>query len=175
MGIKTRLEELRIGEASESLVSRLGLFIEGVEVTQAVQFYEADDHLTDPADRQADNALRLVSGKPAWVRVYVGSIFGGSGVTATLELKRRVAGILFPTVTTLSPHGSSTTSVPSIFTSDYATVRGSINNTINFVIPASEMIGTLRLVIRVSMGSRTAERTLDVAATLRQTLRLAGS
>jgi hypothetical protein len=70
----------------ESLINRLGLFISGIEVTQAVQFFQADQHLTDPADRQADNTVRLVSGKPAWVRVYVGSLFGGAQVTGSLKI-----------------------------------------------------------------------------------------
>ena len=46
------------------------LFLTGVEVTQAIQHYGAAEHLTDAADRGADNSLRLVVDKPAWVRVY---------------------------------------------------------------------------------------------------------
>lgn len=158
----------------ESVVLRLGLFNSGIEVTQAVQFFEADRHLTDPADRQADNALRLVSGKPAWVRVYVGSLFGGSGVSGSLEVQRRQLGFLFGTVANLNPHSSSATSVPPLFTTTYASMRGNIGSTINFLIPADEMIGTLRLIARISMSGRTAEATVDVDVTLRQTLRLAG-
>lgn len=158
----------------ESMINRLGLFISGIEVTQAVQFFEADQHLTDPADRQADNALRLVSGKPAWVRVYVGSLFGGAQVTGSLKVQRRELGFLFPTVATLSPHSSSTTSVPPLSTTTYANMRGSIGSTINFVIPAAEMIGTLRLIARVTQPGRAVEATIDLDVTLRQTLRLAG-
>jgi hypothetical protein len=158
----------------ESVIHRLGLFINGIEVTQSVQFFEADQHLTDPADRQADNALRLVSGKPAWIRVYVGSLFGGSGVTGSLEVQRRQLGFLFGTVATLSPHSSSTTSVPSLFSTTYASMRGNIGSTINFVIPAGEMIGTLRLIARATKSGQTVEATVDVDVTLRQTLRLAG-
>ena len=56
----------------ESQVYRLlGMYVDGIEVTQAIQYYHAEDHLTDPADRQPDNSVRLTSGKPAWVRVYV--------------------------------------------------------------------------------------------------------
>lgn len=158
----------------ESVINRLGLFISGIEVTQAVQFFQADQHLTDPADRQADNALRLVAGKPAWVRVYVGSLFGGSQLTGSLEIRRRHLGFLFTTVATLSPHGSSASSVPPLFATTYAGTRGSIGSTINFVVPAAEMIGTLRLIARVSRAGRTVEATLDLGVTLRQTLRLAG-
>lgn len=159
---------------TEVFVARLGLYISGIEVTQAIQFYEADDHLTDPADRQANNAVRLVSGKPAWVRVYVGSVFGAGGVTGTLEVQRRQLGYLWQTVATLTPHGSSLTSVPASSSTSYAATRGTIGNTLNFVIPADEMIGSLRLIARVSSGVRTVERTIDVGVTLRQTLRLAG-
>ena len=34
-----------------------GLFIEGVEVTQAIQYYRAEDHLADAADRGPDNSV----------------------------------------------------------------------------------------------------------------------
>ena len=48
-----------------------GIQIDGVEVTQAIQYRSADAHLTDPADRGPDNSVRLVADKPARVRVYV--------------------------------------------------------------------------------------------------------
>ncbi|WP_238011809.1 hypothetical protein KZZ52_13025 [Dactylosporangium sp. AC04546] len=158
----------------ESRLQRLGLFVSGIEVTQAVQFFDAERHLTDPADRQGDNALRLVSGKPAWVRVYVASVFGASGLTAELTVQRRRLGFLYTPVATLSPHASSATSVPPSFGTTYAGTRGTIGETVNFVVPAGEMIGHLRLVARVRSGARTAEATIDVEVTLRQTLRLAG-
>ncbi len=166
-------EDLRL-ERDANWFGRLRLYVKDIEVTQGVQFSGADEHLTDPADRQADNALRLVSDKPAWVRVFVGSLTGGTGLTGTLEVRRRQLGFLWSTVATLTPHGSSMTTVPSLFTTSYAAERGSIGGTLNFVIPASEMIGTLRLVARVQVAGRTAESSLDVAVTLRQTLRLAG-
>ena len=39
------------------------LYIHGVEVTQSIQYYRANEHLTDPADRGPDNSLRLVAEK----------------------------------------------------------------------------------------------------------------
>lgn len=39
-------------DLDESAIRRLALFISGIEVTQAVQFFQADRHLNDPADRQ---------------------------------------------------------------------------------------------------------------------------
>ena len=41
------------------------IFIRGVEVTQAIQYYRAAEHLTDPVDRGPDNSLILVAGKAA--------------------------------------------------------------------------------------------------------------
>ena len=150
------------------------LRIHDIEVTQAVQFQDAAAHLTDPADRQADNSVRLVVGKPAWVRVYVTSLFGQAGVTATLEVQRRVAGVLWPTVATLSPHASSLTSVPPAATTTYAATSGNLGATLNFIVPAEEMIGRLRLIARVDAGTQHAELRIDIDVTMRQRLRLAG-
>jgi Peptidase M66 len=149
-------------------------YIAGIEVTQAIQHYESDAHLTDANDQEANNAIRLVSNKPAWVRVYLGSFFGASGITGTLEVQRRNQGFLFKTVTTLNAVPPATANVPGALQYDYATNRGTIGSTLNFVIPANEMIGTLRLIARVSNGSNNADQEITVAVTLRQTLRLAG-
>jgi hypothetical protein len=64
--------------------------------------------------------------------------------------------------------------VPSLFTTTYAGTRGAIGETLNFVIPAGQMTGHLRLTARAAMGSFNAESTIDITVTLRQTLRLAG-
>lgn len=160
--------------ASESLAWGLGLSVQGIEVTQAIQYFDAADHLTDAADRGANNAVRLVSGKPAWVRVHLSSLFGASGVTGTLEVQRRSGGFFWNTVATLNPDPSSATSVASSLLTSYAATRGSLSGSLNFIIPAAEMIGTLRLIARVSAGSRKAEASVDVGVTLRQRLRLAG-
>lgn len=152
----------------------LRLFIPGIEVTQAVQFYNAEEHLTDAADRGPNNSVRLVADKPAWVRVYLGSILGASGISGTLELQRRRVGFLWSTVGTLNPTPPVPSSVPGLTLNDYATTRGTLGATLNFIIPANEMIGTLRLIARVNSGSRSAEHRISVEVTLRQTLRLAG-
>ena len=160
--------------AHERLLWRFGLSIAGIEVTQATQYYQSDEHLTDSADQGADNGIRLVAGKPAWVRVYLWSLFGAAGLTGTLEVRRRSGGFLWYPVTTLNPDPSSATSVPSTFATSYAATRGSLAATLNFIIPAAEMIGFLRLIARVGAGPQNVERTVDVEVTLRQTLRLAG-
>jgi hypothetical protein len=45
--------------------------IQGTEVTQAIQYYQSRQHLTDLTEVKPDNSVQLVAGKPAWVRVYV--------------------------------------------------------------------------------------------------------
>lgn len=155
-------------------LSRLRLFVSGIEVTQAIQYYHADQHLTDAADRGGDNAIRLVASKPAWVRVYVESLLGGSISTASLEVQRRHDGFLWSTVATLAPQPPVLASASGLTVAQYAATRGTLGATLNFIIPASEMIGTLRLIARVSGPSHTAEYTTQVEVTLRQTLRLAG-
>ena len=150
------------------------LGIGGIEVTQAIQYYRAAEHLTDAADRGPDNSIRLVAGKPAWVRVYPWSWWGISGVSAELEVQRRYYGFLWQTVTTLNPMPPALTTIPAIPQVNYATRRGTLNQTLNFVIPGDEMIGTLRLIARVKAGSLNVDYTIIVPVTLRQTLRLAG-
>ena len=158
-------------------ISRLYRFhVAGVEVTQAIQYYRAGQHLSDPADRAPDNAVTLVANKPAWVRVYVRSGFlGGSiaGVVGTLEVRRRFFGFLYLPVATppAQPPGTVTAkSRPA-----YATERGTLSSSLNFIIPADVMCGHLKLVVTVTTPggvSDTFELLLD--ATLRQTLRLRG-
>lgn len=158
----------------DRLHSLFALFLGGIEITQAVQYFDSDEHLTDPADHAVDNAVRLVAGKPAWVRVYVNSLLGASGITATLEVARRRQGLLWEPVATLTPDPSSATSVPALAASGYAEQRGNAGRSVNFVIPAAEMIGTLRLVAHVSAGTRSVEGSVVVPVQLKQTLRLAG-
>ncbi|MBE0697851.1 MAG: hypothetical protein IH586_13095, partial [Anaerolineaceae bacterium] len=140
------------------------------------QYYRAASHLTDPPDRQPDNAVQLVAGKPAWVRVYVRSgFFKGNitNVTGTLEVSKRKGGFIFIPSLTLSPQPPG--SVTARTNPDYATERGSIGYTLNFIIPASEMCGSMRLRATItSPAGDTDENVIHIAAKLRQTLRLRG-
>jgi len=151
-----------------------GLRVDGVEVTQAIQYYRASRHLTDPADRQPDNAVSLVAYKPAWIRVYVRSgLYGGdvAGVTGTVEVQRRHAGFIYLPVTTLSaqPPGSVTAHASPA----YATERGTLGSSLSFIIPADQMCGHLKLIVTVtSPGGATDTDELLLDATLLQTLRL---
>jgi hypothetical protein len=161
-----------------SVLDRLrlwGLSIAGMEVTQAIQYYQASRHLTDPADRGADNAVTLIAGKPAWVRVYVRSgIYAQiTNVTGTLELSRRALGFLYQPVDTLSPQPPGT--VTARRNPDYAVERGTLTASLNFIIPADMMCGALRLrAVLTAPGGHSAELTIYLNVTLRQTLRLAG-
>lgn len=152
--------------------------VSGIEVTQGIQSYHASQHLTDPADRQPDNAVGLVRDKPAWVRVYVSSLFfNGAVLRGQLKLERSVGwkAIYLP-VTTLVPQSPGT--VTTAFDS-YAAERGTLGTTLNFIIPAAEMYGNLRLTAEIwyNGGSAAApedRQSVTVNVNLRQTLALRG-
>ena len=155
---------------------RLAWGIGGVEVTQAIQYYESDRHLTDPADRQPDNAVTLISNKPAYVRVYVrsGWLSGDiAGVSGAITVRRRIFGFRWSTIGTLSPQPPGT--VTARVDPPYATERGTLSQTLNFIIPASMMCGQSRLDVRItSPAGAVSDRSIAIDATLQQTLRLAG-
>ena len=165
---------VRIEEVLRGPFRLFGLRVYGVEVTQAIQYFDAQLHLTDPADRGADNSIRLVADKPACVRVYVRNRPNPLvGVTATVTMQRRRYGI-FVDAGTLTPLGpASVTAEPD---PPYAAERGSINATLNFLIPAAAMRGAMRL--RVAVRGPAAddhdEMTIDIDASLLQTLRVRG-
>jgi hypothetical protein len=156
-------------------------YIWGMEVTQSLQYYESERHLTDPADRGPDNSLRLAAKKPAWIRVYVRSPLIGDDqqVTGELVVERSTGAILknwTPVTTRLPwPFASVTTQRDPA----YAVERGNLSQSLNFNIGASDCWGILRLtarIWRVGDASRTIvgsyEETVD--ATMLQTLRLRG-
>jgi hypothetical protein len=148
----------------------LGVYVEGIEVTQSLQYYRSAQHLTDPNDVRPDNSVQLVGGKPAWVRVYVRPFLPRplTGVSGRLRVERRVAGIFWSTVATLTPQGAGTiTADPTV---DYATERENLSRTLNFVVPADAFSGMTRLIVELTPGS--AEHPQVVDASLWQTLRL---
>jgi hypothetical protein len=154
-------------------------YIKGIEVTQAIQYYNADEHLTDPNDRGANNSVRLVAFKPAWVRVYLGSLLHSqiAGLTGELVISRSSGpfNALWLTVATISPLSPGTASATN--TINYVTERGILNSSLNFVIPADDMFGYLRLEVRIRRqgeNQQIATYSEDINATLLQTLRLRG-
>jgi hypothetical protein len=150
------------------------VWVQGLEVSQTIQHYRADQHLGDPNDRGPDNSVQLIASKPAWVRVYGRARFADSvpGMTGTLTIERRALGFQWNHVATLSPQ------TPGSFTvrrdPGYVAERGNILSTLNFVIPASQFLGTLRLTARLVApdGAELDQFEQIVNATLRQTLRV---
>jgi hypothetical protein len=94
-------------------------------------------------------------------------------VTATPSVERRAFGFLWSPVSALSPAGTGVVSAST--TKSYGQERSSANETVNFVIPAADFHGMLRLKVRLrnpSTGTEYDSHTLVVDASLRQTLRL---
>src|SRR5581483_9301129 len=156
-------------------------YVKGVEVTQAIQYYQAASHLTDANDRGADNSVTLVANKPAWARVYVRSgLFGISKtVTGNLKIERRIGpfNALWSNVATLTPRPPAAVATQTNPT--YATERSSIAASLNFIIPQDQMWGFLRLTVSIwevggSANSPVDTYTLELDVTLKQTLRLRG-
>ena len=158
------------------------LTVDGMEVTQAIQYYRAALHLTDPADRGPDNSLRLVTNKTAWVRAYLRSgqdpAFDNgrvTGVNGTLTVERRVGGVWGVVANIPSQNGPVTAEDSFV---SYDAERGNINNSLNFVVPANLMTGLLRFRVNVFSefhpcpGNSATGRTI-VDVNLRQTLNAA--
>lgn len=154
------------------------LTIDGVELTQAIQHYRAADHLTDPADRGADNSVRLVVGKSALLRVYLRSgqdadFANGDlpNVTGTVTVQRRVSGV-WQTVQTLTPLNAPFTAVDEY--PSYDDERGALANSLNFPVPAAVMTGRLRFSVEVSSpdacSGGDAQTVLRATVDLQQTL-----
>lgn len=157
-------------------LDRFRFRIVGIEVTQSIQYYSASSHLTDPGDRGADNSVRLIAGKPAWVRVYVGAGWRTAdipGVTGTLQVSQRVFGVFYPPGVVLAAQPPGTVTARSA--TPYATARGTLGYSLNFIIPAATMCGHLRLVATAQTpGGASDTMTIFVDVTLEQRLRLAG-
>lgn len=173
------------GQATEHLDVRVqrpyALSIHGMEITQAIQRYRSREHLTDPADGGDDNALRLVTDKAAWLRLYLRSgqdagFEGGRlpGVTGTVRVDRRV-GAGWVQVGTLSPMNGPIDAEDGF--ASYAEERVNTSATLSFFVPAGMMTGRLRFTARVSSAHAviggSAERRLEVDVTLQQTLQIA--
>jgi len=142
----------------------------GIEVTQAVQYYHASEHLTDPGDRKKDNAALLVAYKPALVRVYVAPsalVRTGDPIGGTLLLERR-QGLFGPwrTIVTITPWLLSTVTP---MDDGYDDERSRFDRTLNFRIPAEQFFGDMRLTATLDDGQ---QYSTTVSARLVQTLRV---
>jgi hypothetical protein len=154
-------------------------YVDGIEVTQGIQYYKAARHLTNADDRGEDNSVRLVAFKPAWARVYVrsGLIGASQNVTGELLIERRGTFPLWETVGTLTPLAPG--NVPTQGDPDYAVERSTLASTLNFIIPQEMMWGVMRVTARIwrqgeSAASLIDTHTSNLDVTLWQTLRLRG-
>src|SRR5262245_5921417 len=88
-------------------------YVNGVEVTQGIQYFGAAQHLTNADDRGTDNPVRLAPHKPAWVPVYVRSGLYGADqlLTGDLLVEHRTGAFLgeWTPVATLAPVGAGST------------------------------------------------------------------
>jgi hypothetical protein len=152
---------------------RFGFYVAGVEVTQAIQWYDASQHLTDKADQGPDNGVTLVANKPAWVRIYVGGLIAHDGVTATLTLQRPDGTGVY--VDAYTPVQQGYASVDYDPTTTYANTRRYLAYTLNFVIPAEQMHGGFQLATTIKSASgATATSKISIMAILLQTLQVRG-
>jgi len=169
------------------------LSIDGVEITQAIQYYQSDQHLTDPDDIHFDNSIHSVYHKPAWVRVYVSSgqdpnFDSGQlpNVTGSLFVQRQrddprhpLSQPTWEDLMTLTPEPPGT--ITARADRDYIAKRSDVAHTLNFIIPWDEMKGNLRLKPTVESnwapcgGNQvTFPYWYSITAKLHQTLKVAG-
>src|SRR5258708_15780992 len=126
-------------------------YIAGIEVTQGIQYFSADQHLTNANDRGPDNSVGLVARKPAWVRVYVRSgLLGDSqNLTGEVVVEHRTGALLgdWTQVGILPPQPPG--SVPSEPNPAYVTQRGSIASTLHFIARPALMAGFAPFTARI--------------------------
>src|SRR5262249_34153465 len=127
-----------------------GLLVSGIEITQAIQYFQSGRHLTDPNDVKPTNSMRLIAGKAAFIRVYPTSTRDpafDSGrtldVTCTLLVEREkpAGGWEAVPVTQFGAVGATVVDA----NDSYDKLRSNLNRTFNFLLVAAEMRGTLRI------------------------------
>jgi len=155
----------------DAIVDRLRLWdvrVAGIEVTQSIQHYQTQKHMQSP---QPDNSVQLVAYKAAYVRIYMqaGLLADVSGVTARLQIGRRGKTTAYNPVATLNPIGFGSATAHQ--DPDYRTERNDLRATINFIIPAGEFHGTLKLTA-ILTGRGNPQRSIVVIPDLVQTLRV---
>ena len=171
---------------AESRILRFyGVHIDGIEVTQSIQYYHASEHLTSETGK--DNSIRLIAHKPAYARVYVrsGLLHGDvPNITGQLEIMRRSKSFTYDLITTLFPIAPG--SVTARQSPSYDQERSNLLYSLNFIIPPRSsnflsrevtdiMCGSLRLRATIqTTDGRTDALEVDLNVTLEQTLRLRG-
>ena len=147
----------RISDVVVKWARRLpAIYIEESEVTQALQYRGAKDHLTDPADHGEDNSLLLVADKPAMVHVYVRALWTPvADVTGTITVQRMKYGVWIDS-------GTLTQQFPGTITArvdpSYSSERGSRFNSLQFSLPRTGAAWRIRSPHRSRCTSRTVPR-----------------
>ena len=156
-------------------------YIDGIEVTQAIQYYKADKHLTDAADRGPDNSILLMMHKPALVRVYLRNLMAPAGTRFTGQLDVEGTFAPYETLVQKIPFNPIAPAfAPAVKPATYDAERGSIGASLNFIIPADIMSGYLKLTARIWVETTGDPKVPDdthsttVSAYVRQTLSLRG-
>ena len=160
---------------------RKPVYISGIEVTQSIQYYDAEKHLTDPADRGPDNSVMLMMHKPALVRVYIRNLLAPAGTRVTGQLDVEGTFWAYETqVQTVKFNPIAPGFAPAVTPASYDAERGSLGASLNFIIPADLISGHLKLTARIwreADGHRNNpddSKMTSVSAHVRQTLSLRG-
>jgi hypothetical protein len=140
-------------------------------------------HLIDPADQRADNSVPLMAKKAIMVRVYVlGILLNTPFVNGELEVQNigtivygsHISPPILPqrtgNVSLISPGKVIDPYMPV----PYFIERGDLRYTLNFLLPAEEMIVVLKLRAKIFAGYLSDYETFYLNVTRLQTLRLAG-
>ncbi len=155
--------------------------IDGIEVTQAIQHYKSGKHLADKGDFGPDNSIPLVDGKRALVRVYVRSgqaadfDRGRVDLEGELEVQRRLGT---PRVETKKLKPINQKGICTAFRNPtYATERGDLDMTLNFLVPADWVVAKMHLAVEVrpsepAYASRRARDSLILATVGRRVTRI---
>ena len=166
--------------------TRLDVHVHGVEISQAIQYFHSRLHLTEPAQQGADNSVRLVANKPALVRVYLRAglrSFGPAKATVEILRRGRFGPYQSATMLTALPPGEMIAPSDPVYANERGDQRQfptpSIPGSLNFLVPAAQMHGSLqfRVTVSESRGGISGQGPSDthdvfVDIDLRQTLRV---
>lgn len=152
-GSATRTRDVLITKRSE-------LTMQGIEVTQATQYYRSAQHLPG-AWVQADNSVTLIENKRTLARVYVDSGLDAFDIGAGVGVVPGVAGWLHGTRDGVALPGSPLAAIVPVDArrnDPYADTRGAFDRTLNFELPPDWRTGTVTLRAEIRPGGSLNER-----------------
>lgn len=142
----------------------------GIEVTQAVQFFRADEHVENAAEQRDDNSVPLISGKQTLVRVYytsnqVSTFNSGSSFGLAVRLRGFADGGQL-SGSPLTPFNANVLAASRDTSIDNQ--RGKLSATANFLLPGNWLLPT----VRQEATSGPLVRLIDAPLTLEANLEL---